>query len=690
VNRRGKTVAIVQARMGSTRLPGKCLADISGRPMIAHVLERARAARRIDELWLATSARPENDALAAAAGALGVSVFRGDEDDVLSRYAEVARRSGAAAIVRLTADCPMLDPEVIDACIARFHDGAADYVSNAEQRSFPDGLDVEVFTAAALFEAEREARDPFLRLHVTPYIRGKGAVPKTAFVRDHLVNGADFSHLRWTVDEPADLDLVRRLIARLPQGYRWQDAVALMTAEPALLRRNRQHGLNEGAARDRKRLAGAPAARRFDASNALFARALETVPLASQTFSKSHQQWVRGATPLFLVRGEGGRVEDVDGNRFIDYVLGLLPIVLGYRDPDVDAAIADQLERGIVFSLASPLEHRLAERLRTLIPCAEMTRFGKNGSDATTAAIRLARAATGRDLVAVGGYHGWHDWYIGSTTRDLGVPGAVKALTRSFAFNDAASLEAVFAAAPGAVAAVILEPAGVTPPAPGFLEAVRELCTSHGAVLVFDEIVTGFRLAMGGAQARYGVVPDLACFGKSMANGMPIAAVVGRRDLMRRMEDIFFSGTFGGECLSLAAALATLDKLEKLDVPARLARRGERLIAGANAAFARHGLAAFARFGGEGWWPRLALGKAPVPGPILTSLLRQEFVAEGLLLGASFNLCLAHDDDAVEAETLAAMERALAAVGAALARPDPASALRGAPVQPTFSVRKTS
>ncbi len=427
---------------------------------------------------------------------------------------------------------------------------------------------------------------------------------------------------------------------------------------------------------------------RFHKSMALYERALRTIPLASQTFSKSAMNTVLGASPLFLERGDGAHVWDVDGNRYVDYVLGLLPVVLGYGDEDVNEAIGDQLARGISFSLATEREAEVAERLVRLVPCAEMVRFGKNGSDATSAAIRLARAITGRDHVAVCGYHGWHDWYIGATSRDLGVPEAVRALTHRFAYNDPRSLETLFDAVPGGLAAVILEPAGLEEPAPGFLEALRRLTEVHGALLIFDEIITGFRLHMGGAGAHYGVAPDLACFGKAMGNGMPISAIVGPRRHMQVMEDIFFSGTFGGEALSLAAAAATLDKLERLDAPRRFAGLGARIKRAMQAAIADCDLGAVLSVAGPDWWPRIALAApAGLDDMMAASLLRQELAAQGLLMGSTFNLCLAHDDPAIFDETVAALQGAFAAFSDILSDPEPAKRLRGVPLRPVFRVR---
>jgi len=431
------------------------------------------------------------------------------------------------------------------------------------------------------------------------------------------------------------------------------------------------------------------APRNFDKTTALYRRALATIPLASQTFSKSVMSTVEGAAPLFLDRGDGARVWDVDGNGYIDYVLGLLPVVLGYRDPDVDAAIRGQLEKGISFSLATPLEAELAERLVELIPCAEMVRFGKNGSDATTAAIRLARAHTGRDKIAICGYHGWHDWYIGTTARHLGVPQAVRDLSVTFPFNDAEVLETLLKREPDAFAAVILEPVGLEAPTPGFLEGVRALCDRYGVVLVFDEIITGFRIHLGGAQAVHGVRPDLACFGKAMGNGMPISAIVGRRDIMMRMNDIFFSGTFGGETLSLAASIATIDKLKRVDGPATFAATGARLKQGVRGIIDASGLAQELTVKGGNWWPGvLATGKGRADAVLVSSLLKQELIEAGLLMGPTFNLCLAHGTDGIIDETLVAWQTAAGKLAEALASNDPAARLRGKRMQPVFQVRQ--
>ncbi|MDE3019862.1 MAG: aminotransferase class III-fold pyridoxal phosphate-dependent enzyme, partial [Nitrospirota bacterium] len=324
-------------------------------------------------------------------------------------------------------------------------------------------------------------------------------------------------------------------------------------------------------------------------SESLWRRAENVIPCGTQTLSKGPDQFVRGVYPIYLQRGEGCHVWDVDGNEYIDYPMALGPILLGYQYPTVHEAVVRQLGEGTTFTLMHPKEVELAEALVECIPCAEMVRFAKNGSDVTAAAVRAARAYTSREQVAFCGYHGWQDWYAVTTSRPAGVPTMLKGLAHAFEFNKTETLERIFLDHPGDIAAVILEVGGENPH-PGFLEQVKALAHRHGAVFIWDEIVTGFRLALGGAQEYYGVTPDLACFGKGMANGFPLSAVVGRRDLMKTFERVFFSMTYGGETLSLAAALATLQVLRTEPVIAHLWAQGAKFRDGVAAAAAAAGV----------------------------------------------------------------------------------------------------
>ncbi len=312
----------------------------------------------------------------------------------------------------------------------------------------------------------------------------------------------------------------------------------------------------------------------FEKSEALLTRELKVSPLAAQTFSKSYRYFCRGVAPSFMDHGEGCYIYDVDGNKFIDYMCALGPITVGYNIPAVNEAVAKQVNKFASGSLQSELEVELAEKLCEIVPCAEMVRFVKNGGDATTAAIRLARAYTGREFVLMSGYHGMHDWSIGASENNKGVPKAVCELTKNFAYNDLADLEKKLQE--NEVAAVILEPIQSNGPEEGYLEGVKELAHKYGAVLIFDEVVSGFRYALGGASEMYKVTPDLAAFGKGMANGYAISAVAGKKELLEQIEHgVFVSTTFGGDAISMAASLATIKILEQPGFYAKMTKVGE-------------------------------------------------------------------------------------------------------------------
>jgi len=388
---------------------------------------------------------------------------------------------------------------------------------------------------------------------------------------------------------------------------------------------------------------------------------------------------------MFAERAEGPFLWDVEGNRYFDLPMALGPVILGHAHPAVRQAIEESLATGITFTLPHRLETEVAERIVAAVPGAEMVRFGKTGSDATTAAVRAARAITGREHVAFCGYHGWHDWHIGATSKRAGVPAAVQLLTHEFQFGDLKSLDAIIAQHGDGLAAVILEPAGVEEPTPEFLNGLRQRTQDTGALLVFDEILTGFRVAMGGAQERYGTAADLVCFGKALANGMPLSAVVGPEHHMRAFEEeVFFSGTHGGEVASLAAARATLEVLASEPVHQHLWRLGTMLMEAINRSARRHGLSGHIRASGAA--PRSVVTirePDPAAGLLAKTLIQQELAKRGVLFNGSNFICYAHTDNYIAAIATAydeALERT------AEVWPDQIpGALEAPPLKPVFS-----
>lgn len=382
---------------------------------------------------------------------------------------------------------------------------------------------------------------------------------------------------------------------------------------------------------------------KYQKSEDQLVRAENSIPLGSQTFSKSRTQYPLGISPLYFTHSRGAYSWDIDGNKYIDLVSSLAAINLGYGDSKINKAVQKQLRDGVTLSLPTVLESEVAELIIELIPSAEMVRFGKNGSDATAAAVRLARAFTDRDHIIVCGYHGWQDWYIGSTTRNKGVPQSVSALTHKFEYNNINSLKTILKSFEGQVAAVIMEPMNSVYPEPGFLEEVQASTIGAGALLIFDENITGFRLAKGGAQELFGITPDLSAFGKALSNGFPLSAVVGRRDVMMQMEEVFFSGTFGGELLSLAAAKVVLQRHLSEDICGQLSLSGQELSNRTEHAIEEANLSGTVNISGHPSWRFLnwtATDKYSVDE--IKTYFMQETFKKGLLVLSTHNITLAH------------------------------------------------
>ena len=423
----------------------------------------------------------------------------------------------------------------------------------------------------------------------------------------------------------------------------------------------------------------------YKKSEQLLDRALESIPLASQTFSKSFTQYPRGASPFFIEKGKGSKVWDVDGNEYIDFVNSLAAVTLGYCDKDVDKAVQDQMKNGVTFSLPHILEMEVAEKLIEIIPCAEKVRFAKNGTDATSASIRIARAYTGKEHIAVCGYHGWQDWYIGSTTRDLGVPKAVKELTHKFEYNNIESLEKIFQEQE--LACVIMEPMNVEYPQDDFLEKVKELTHKYKALLIFDEMITGFRYAAGGAQELFNVAPDLATFGKGMANGYPLSAVVGSNKIMQKVEDIFFSGTFGGETLSLAAANTVLDKYKTQGITKYFNEIGSYLLENLNTLIDNEELNEIFWTSGHPSWSFLHIkGQLQYSDFEIKTFFLQEMFKRGILTLGSHNISFSHSKEDID-KLLDTYQVVLPMVKKHIEQQDLLENIHGDILQPLFKVR---
>jgi glutamate-1-semialdehyde 2,1-aminomutase len=401
----------------------------------------------------------------------------------------------------------------------------------------------------------------------------------------------------------------------------------------------------------------------------LYQRALELMPGGTQLVSRRPQRYANGISPIYWLRAKGARLWDVDGHEYIDWVSGIGAIILGHCDEVVDEAVREQISRGTMTSINHDLEIELAEELCRTIPCAEMVRYAKCGGEACAMAVRIARGATGRDKILFCGYHGWHDWYLaanlsaeGSLNEHLfpgiepiGVPRALAGTSIPFPFGDLPALGQLLDDHRGQVAAIIMEPLRSELPPDGYLAGVRRLCDERNVVLIFDEVSCGFRTRLGGIQELVGITPDMAVFAKSISNGYPMAAVVGRQSVMEAAARMFISSTYWSDCIGLAAALATIRELRRRDVPAQLDRLGRELMQRLNAVATETGMSV--RCSGLPVHPQLKFqADDEATQRKLATLYIQEMAKRGCHGYASFYLNAAQGSAEVEQTIAAARE----------------------------------
>ena len=682
-------VAFIQARMSSNRLPGKVLRPIAGRPMLWHLWWRLSQAETLDKVVVATSDLSSNDPIDDFCLQNNIPCFRGSEDDVLDRIYQAAITFKADTIVGVTGDCPLVDPQIVDHVVKEYQDYCPDLCAISPSFTYPDGFGTVVFSMDVLNQAHTEVKSKMDREHLTLFIHRNPDRFKIRYVEYESYH--PFTDLHLSVDDEDDFKLVERIFKHLlpeKQLFHLEDVLNILRSHPEWVAEHPQTPINEGYFKslfaDKNRPRPATQQISLSCSQELLDRARRRIPSCTQTFSKGYTQFVQGVSPIFIERGEGGFVYDVDGNKFVDYPLGLGAIVIGHCHPEVDEAVIAQVRKGASHSLPHRIEVELAEKLCEIIPCAEMVRFGKNGSDATAGAVRVARSITGKEKILCCGYHGWQDWYIGTTSRHTGIPRAVRDLTFPFPYNDMSSLERLFDEHDDQIAAVIMEPVGTVAPEDGYLLQVRELAHRHGALLIFDEIVTGFRLSLGGAQQYFGVMPDLACIGKGMGNGYPISAVVGRRDIMEEFDNSFFSFTFGGEAVSIAAAMATLTIMERDNVISHMWILGRKLKDAYNYLTRQYRLEKYTYC--QGFPPKASVFFKDQSGNeslLYKSIFQQECIKHGVLFNGHQLNCLMRTDQDVE-YTITVYNEAFQTLQKAYNSEEPDTFLKGKMIDPVF------
>ena len=634
-----KVIAIVQARMGSTRLPNKVMKLIGGVPMIELLLARLARAAELDEIVVATSINERNQPLVDLVSRLGYRSYQGSENDVLDRYVQAARMAGADVVVRITGDCPLVDPDLVCECVRNFKASNSDYLCNNYPPTYPDGLDVEIFTLTALEQAARETSESFDREHVTPYLR-KADRFKTEVVR----NTEDLSAFRWTVDELSDFEVINNVFSHFAPDihFSWRQVMELQRGSPEKFTANQQLIRNEGAS--------------MGSGQKLWRRAKQIIPGGNMLLSKRAEMFLPEQWPAYFSEAKGCTVRDLDGNQYTDMsIMGIGTNILGYGHPEIDSAVHQTVSAGNMSTFNCPEEVYLAEKLIELHPWADMVRLARSGGEANSIAIRIARAASGKDKVAICGYHGWHDWYLSANLSDdasldghllpglqpNGVPRNLKGTVFPFNYNNYAELEALVNAHD--IGVIKMEVVRNKGPEDNFLHKVRKLATERGIVLIFDECTSGFRETFGGLHKKYGVEPDMAMFGKALGNGYAITATIGKRAVMEAAQSTFISSTFWTERIGPTAALATLKVMERINSWETITQTGLNIRHGWQQLADKHALKI------DHWGLPALTGFTFQSQNALAykTLVTQEMLTKGYLAGNSVYSCVDHTPEVV-------------------------------------------
>ena len=555
-----EVLAIIQARYNSTRFPGKVVKKINNKSILEILIRRLSKSKYISKIIVACTKSPNDNAIIEICKKLSIDYFTGSEKDVLDRFYNSAKKYKGINIARVTSDCPLIDPEIVDQVISNFFVKEVDYASNVNPATFPDGLDVEVFKFSALKEAYIKASLSKEREHVTPFI-----INNKKFKKFNLKNSIDYSSLRLTLDEKKDFILIEKIIKNFKKNLHFtlDNIINFYKKDIKIFSINTNIKRNEGY--------------NLNLGQKMWRRAKTVIPGGTMLFSKNPDLFLPNFWPAYFEKTKGCNVWDLEGRKYFDFsMMGVGTNILGYSRKEVDDAVRKVINKGNMSTLNSKEEILLAEKLIHLHPWAGKVRFARTGGEAAAIALRIARAATGKDKVAICGYHGWHDWYLSANLsdsknlnshlmRNLPIKGVQKNLKNSafvFDYNNFDQLKKIVSQ--NSIGTVIMEVSRNEPPKKNFLENVRKLTKNKNIVLIFDECTTGFRETFGGLHLKYKINPDIAIFGKALGNGYAINAVIGTDSIMNYANSTFISSTFWTERIGSAAALKTLDVMERI------------------------------------------------------------------------------------------------------------------------------
>ena len=564
--------AIVQARLSSKRFPNKVIEKINNKNILEIIATRLKKSRLITKIIFAIPKDPNEKLLKKILTKSKLNIFEGNKNDVLDRYYNCAKKNKSDIIIRITGDCPLVDASIVDSLVNTLIKDKLDFVSNWSPPTFPDGLDVSVCTYKALRKAWNLSTSKDDREHVMTYF-----INKKFFRTKNIDSGSNLYTERWTLDEPEDLIVLKKIFANFKKNYlfSWKEVLKLKKKHPEYFEPNSHIPRDEG--------------RNISNSQKLWKKAKKIIPGGNMLLSKRPELYLPTKWPTYFSKSKGSKIWDLDNKKYLDMsMMGIGTNILGYNNIEVDTAVKKNIDKGNLTTLNSPEEVFLSEKLISMHPWADMAKFTRSGGEANAVAIRIARAATGKNKVAICGYHGWHDWYLAANLdgsyklnshhikglNPLGVPKNLSGSVLPFNFNDFDQLENIINNNKD-IGTVKMEVSRNFIPKDGFLKKIRKLTAKKEIILIFDECTSGFRQSFGGLHKCYGVEPDIAIFGKALGNGYAINAIIGKKRFMQYAEKTFISSTFWTERIGPTAALKTLEVMERIKSWKIITKKGE-------------------------------------------------------------------------------------------------------------------
>jgi glutamate-1-semialdehyde 2,1-aminomutase len=549
---------IIQARYNSERLKGKVLKKITNISILELIILRLRKSKKVDTIIVACSKNEDDKKIIELCRKLKVHFFLGSEKNVLKRYFDAAKYFKLSHIVRITADCPLICPKLIDEMVINYSQKKTDYLSNVNPPTYPDGMDIEIFNYKVLQKAFLNSKFDYQKEHVTKYI-----INSNEFKKNNYFNKIDCSELRITVDYEEDIKIIKNIIKFYKNDYyvNYKQIQKLLMKKDFSSKNNIPRNFGEVTSTGQRN----------------WIKAKKIIPGGTMLFSKNPDLYLPKKWPAYFSKTKGCTIWDLDNKRYEDMsVMGLGTNILGYSNSLIDNEVKKIIDKGNLSTLNNHEEVILAEKLIEMHSWSKMVRHVRTGAEANSLAIRLARSATGKNKVGICGYHGWNDWYLSSNLKDkknlnthllnnLRVDGVDKSLKNStfvFNFNDYKRLKKIEAS--NDYAAIIMELARKDYQNITFLKKIRKICDKKNIVLIFDECTSGFRASYGGLHLKLGINPDIATFGKALGNGYSICSVVGKEEVMKEVKNTFVSSTFWTDRIGPVAAIKTLDQMKKI------------------------------------------------------------------------------------------------------------------------------